>query len=154
MSENFQFLEIKFSIYLNRRVFVMIYLLDFLPFVLALWLRVFFPVRYATMCYIKRKVLAPKGSKFFPFKVNHFSEGRQNQWTELSASCECIRTIKDNMIWYDDMKIAKNQDQAKCIRTIQLKINLGTAFPTRLYVRLAKTQIGGRLLILDLSQSG
>ena len=28
LSENFQFLEVKFSIYMNRRVFVMLYLED------------------------------------------------------------------------------------------------------------------------------
>ena len=30
LSENFQFLEVKFSIYMNRRVFVMVFLLYFL----------------------------------------------------------------------------------------------------------------------------
>ena len=33
--------------------------------------------------YSKRKEFAPTGSKFFPFTVDPFSEGRQNNMTEL-----------------------------------------------------------------------
>ena len=33
--------------------------------------------------YSKRKEFAPKGSKFFPFRVEPFSEGRKTMWIEL-----------------------------------------------------------------------
>ena len=51
--------------------------------------------------YSKRKEFAPLGSKFFPFRVDSFSEGRQNQFVRIvspeSVSLplkDCLRTAK------------------------------------------------------------
>ena len=42
--------------------------------------------------YSKRKEFAPHGSKFFPFRVDPFSEGRQKKFGRV-ASLECINSL-------------------------------------------------------------
>ena len=73
LSEIFQFLKMKFSIYLNRRVFVMTWETN-LHFPLC------FPIHQTSelgsTLYSKRKEFAPWGSKFFLLKVDPISEGR------------------------------------------------------------------------------
>ena len=59
LSENFQFLVVKFSIYLNRRVFVM------------------------------RKKIALLGSTFFPFSDDPFSEGARCAGKQTGSLKSC-----------------------------------------------------------------
>ena len=35
--------------------------------------------------YFKRKEFAPLGSKFFPFRVHRFTEGRQNHYNRVAT---------------------------------------------------------------------
>ena len=65
LSENFQFLMVKFSVYLNRHVFIM-------TFRGGNWQNCF--VSLLKWGFFKRKWLASKWCKFFPFRADHFSE--------------------------------------------------------------------------------
>ena len=70
LSENFQFLEVKFSIYLNRRVFVMqiINLTNGLPVQNLI-------LHFTTVKVLNSTILVPKYDKFFD-ESNQFRKGR------------------------------------------------------------------------------
>ena len=53
-----------------------------------LWLLFCFPAHHSPCwkrVYSKRKEFAPMGSKFFPFRVDPFSEGRQNNFDRVAS---------------------------------------------------------------------
>ena len=66
LSKNFHFLVVKVSVYLNMRVFVM--------------------TSNSKKGSTPKKVLAPTGSKFFPFKVVSFWKGGENLFDGIVSS--------------------------------------------------------------------
>ena len=52
--------------------------------------------------YSKRKEFAPKGSKFFPFRVEPFSKGRQNNVDRATSPENVLTPLKE--YWYIPVK--------------------------------------------------
>ena len=123
LSENIQFLEVKFSIYLNRRDFVMgNFVQDNFCDIMFDFLKM--KPRLKKGVYFKRKKMLPyRGANSFFFGVDPFSEGRQKVLTESHF----LQRMSVVYTWhaYDQNELISNRFRRTCNRPEDLSFTWG-----------------------------